>query len=428
MHQANHPTLPSKNYLGLMRAYPREFTFLMMHPFFSGLGQTFFIALFVPHFHRSFELTATSFGLIYSVATLVSGLMLSVTGPLIDRWHLKYFSAMAAFFLLFGYLCLSLTTNIPFLIVGLFLVRLGGQGLISLAATTATARFFLHQRGKSLSLTNFGFPLGEALFPPLAGWLIFHFAAPPVLMGLGVSCFFVFMLGLIFLIPYDHPLCRPSTLKSRTATKPSDDFNRWDAIKTPFFLVVALQMTLPAFLLTGFFFHQATLANEFGISLVTFANAFIGWAAARVILSFISGPLVDQWGATRLVPYVSLPFAAGLLLFSLWQGAFSPYVYLFMAGVSVGFAGPIYPSCWAEVFGTTYLGSIKSLVSTATILSTSVSPVLFGYLFDQGMSAKSLLMYASGGLTVVAFLVLLTPQPGKGAYVENRESKKDLSE
>src|SRR3990170_2486731 len=53
--------------------------------FLSSFGQTFFISLSGPDIRAAFGLTHGSFGLIYSVATLASGLLMIWVGSVIDR-------------------------------------------------------------------------------------------------------------------------------------------------------------------------------------------------------------------------------------------------------------------------------------------------------------------------------------------------------
>ncbi|MBC3765990.1 hypothetical protein [Neptunicella marina] len=66
------------------------------------------------------------------------------------------------------------------------------------------------------------------------------------------------------------------------------------------------------------------------------------------------------------------------------------WVMLFLLGLGMSIAGILITAMWAEVYGTQNLGSIRSLVSSLSILSTALSPVLFGYLLDHHTSVSNL--------------------------------------
>src|SRR5829696_4010669 len=61
----------------------------------SSFGQTFFISLSGPDIRNTFGLTHGSFGLIYSVATLASGLLMIWVGSIIDRVNIGLYATAA---------------------------------------------------------------------------------------------------------------------------------------------------------------------------------------------------------------------------------------------------------------------------------------------------------------------------------------------
>lgn len=93
----------------------------------SGPGQTYFIGLFGQHFQESFGLSAAALGSLYGVATLASGI--SLLGTLADRLTLRRAISLAVFLVVGGSVLVASVTTTWLLGVGLFLLRLGGQGL-----------------------------------------------------------------------------------------------------------------------------------------------------------------------------------------------------------------------------------------------------------------------------------------------------------
>ena len=116
------------------------------------------------------------------------------------------------------------------------------------------------------------------------------------------------------------------------------------------------------------------------------------YALISVATKFISGFLVDRYGAIRLVALVGLPMAFGLIMLSqtsslVWGGAF-----LALTGITVGFQSTVSAPFWAEMYGTKHLGAIKSLGAALMVFCTAVSPILFGWFIDAGTRMETLAM------------------------------------
>ena len=76
--------------------------------YLSSFGQTFFISLSGPNIRDAFGLTHGSFGLIYSAATLSSGLLMIWVGSVIDRVNIRLYATAAMAGLAAAALSLSL--------------------------------------------------------------------------------------------------------------------------------------------------------------------------------------------------------------------------------------------------------------------------------------------------------------------------------
>ena len=59
-----------------------------------------------------------------------------------------------------------------FLLIGIYFLRLSGQGLMAHTASTAVSRYFEKRRGKALSYIWLGMSLGEFLLPVLIVYLV----------------------------------------------------------------------------------------------------------------------------------------------------------------------------------------------------------------------------------------------------------------
>jgi len=128
--------------LQLLRTHPRYLLFGFLHFFFSAVGQTFFISLFVVGMSERMGWGEGTFAAIYSGVTLVAAFLLPVIGVQVDRLRVRYVSTFTAVVLIGALATLALTHSIYFLVPALFVARLGGQGVLPLIGSTTIGRFF----------------------------------------------------------------------------------------------------------------------------------------------------------------------------------------------------------------------------------------------------------------------------------------------
>jgi MFS family permease len=133
--------------------------------FFSCIGQSFFIGLFNSNIRDELNITHGEFGTIYGIATLCSSLTLIWLGKKIDDLKLINYSLLVVTFLSLAALFFSFVNGLIFLAIGIFFLRLSGQGLMTHTASVAIIRFFERSRGKALSYTWIGMSFGEFFLP-----------------------------------------------------------------------------------------------------------------------------------------------------------------------------------------------------------------------------------------------------------------------
>ena len=376
------------SYPEFVRLYPYLSTFGLICTFFSSFGQTFFVSLFVPSFNEEFNLSNSTFGLLYSGATVLSALSLIWIGKWIDHMLLKKYVLLNISILLIGITLLFSAWIIPILFVGLYFLRLGFQGLLTHTTHTVMARYFVLNRGKALSIANLGYPIGEA-FLPLVGAIVIAsigWRLSWVVVALLILCIMLpIVLWLLSNIPAD-----PKEIQTADGMSTlSEDEIRWTrrlVIRDPrFYKILPLFIASP-FLLTGLFLFQVSLAEYKGWTIELIATSFIMFATGRTLFSLIGGPLIDRFSAKKLFPYMLLPSALGLIAISFTAHPWVAFFYMLMLGMGEGLASGIKTALWAEIYGVRSLGAIRSLMSFVLIFGTAISPFLFGYLIDLGIS------------------------------------------
>lgn len=383
-------------------------TFGFFAVFMGNFGQSFFIGTYGAPIQDDLALSASSYGLIYSIATLFAGTSLMFAGGWIDRMPLARFTLWVSLGLLLACGLFVFVDNVATLGLALFFVRLCGQGLLPHTGVTVMARCFSAHRGKAISVAASGVPVGEIILPLLAALLI-------GLVGWQRSWLFIGVFIVVCFIPCYHFLLRRASAggysldpvvatKVASANRPAGQGARRQLLMDGRFWRALPALIAAPFVVTGVFIHQSFVMAERQWSMDFFALGFIAYGIVHWIASLLAGAAVDRFSASRLLPLYNLPMFLALVAVALFEGNFLVFVLLGLLGVSIGSSGPIGGSLWAEIYGTESIGTIRSLVASFGVWSTSLSPVLFGILIDAGISLSEL---AAGLAVFVLFACAL---------------------
>lgn len=172
-----------------------------------------------------------------------------------------------------------------------------------------------------------------------------------------------------------------------------------------FWLMLPGYMAGP-FMVTGIFVHQNFVVASKGWTLSWFAICFVVYGFVHWISSLISGTLVDRFQAAKLLPYFPLPMALGLLALAYVPGTWVAVPAMALLAVSIGASPPISNSLWPEIYGSNNIGAIRSMTVAIMVFSTALSPILFGFLIDRGVTIGTLM--GSSGLYVLVSCGLMT--------------------
>ena len=163
------------DYWRFARANPRFLAFGFFLAFLSSAGQTYFIGSFGADIQADFGLDSGSWGQIYMIGTLASAFVLNWSGALLDRYDLRWFTAVVLTGLIGACLFMATVSSPVFLVLAIFLLRQFGQGLTSHIGITSMARYHDADRGKAIALAAMGYSAGEAILR-LGGTITHHHA------------------------------------------------------------------------------------------------------------------------------------------------------------------------------------------------------------------------------------------------------------
>ncbi|MDP6786689.1 MAG: MFS transporter [Rhodospirillales bacterium] len=374
------------------------FGFLMT--FFGSFGTTPMISLFSGEIRAEFGLSHGDFGNIYSIANLVGAAGIVWLGRKIDQMDLRLYSSLVCALLVVGSLLISWAPNVFFLFAAILLLRLAGPGLMNHTVGTSMVRYFDTGRGRALAVTAIGQPLSEAIFPTLVVLLIAALGWRGTWMSMGIV-FAIVLIPLVLWLLRDQKarhqrlLDRLSANRAPTASK-TRQWSRREVVRDPRFYLILPSVLFPPIIMAGLFFHQVHLVESKGWTLSLWAMGFFGFAVARVFVSLLSGPLIDKFGATRLLPYYILPLVFALLALAFFDHPSVAFVYMVLGGMSTGARTVAINAVWAEIYGVAHLGAIRSTVQALVMLAVAVSPATFGWLIDWGVTIEAIALMGIG--------------------------------
>jgi len=369
--------------LRFIRDNRRWLGFGFLLTFASAFGQTWFISLFAGDIKARFDLSDGGWGLLYTAATLASAGLLFARGGIADRIAPARLAPLMA--LAFAGVAVAFALAPALWVLGLALVglRFCGQGMFSHLAMTAMGRWFRARRGRAVSLANLGYPASEALIPPLT------VAAVLVLGWQGVWLAVAAMLALA-LAPALAVLGRDRAAGAAEAASDAPGLHgrhwtRADMLRHWLFPALLPILLTPGFIGTVVFFHQVHIAQVKGWTLVQMAPGYTVFAAVSVTTALVTGWAVDRFGAHRLLPVLLLPTGLGVTLIGPAEGPAGWFAALALIAMTQGISASLWGAFLPAVYGTRYLGSVRSLVTTVMVVATAIGPGLTGLLIDAGI-------------------------------------------
>ena len=372
--------------------------------YFTGIGQTFFFAQFNPFIMDSLSLSRTDLSFVYSLATFLASFNLTMIGSFLDKMKLQHFFWLVVLFIAIGFTTLSFATGTVTMFFAFYLIRGFGQAPLGMMATTTATRFFGKHRGKLLTLIGPGRSLSEGTLPLLSLSLIGLWGWQNALLS--ILAFFLISATImsIFLIPKvpTEPLY-PEKDTNTAEFKNASEVTWKQIFKEKWPVLAMLCNAIIPFVATGLFFQQDSIAAYKEWNLQVFASAFTFFSIGHFSTGLLTGPLIDRYTATKILPYGLIPFLLGLLILNFFDFEFAAYLYLGCFGVSVAMTSMVRQAFFAENFALKRLGKIKGMDSNVMVVGTSLAPIFYAKLIDFNVQVSEIL-YLLMGLVTLGFM------------------------
>jgi MFS family permease len=132
----------------------------------ATIGATFGLTVLVPVLQEALDLSRDTISLLYTIATVATGLLMYIVGKWIDRFGLRTAATVFTVGLSAGVLLLAIAFNAISVFLAFFLLRLLGQGALPLVADNLIAQWWVKKRGFATSFNSVARGLiGQGLLP-----------------------------------------------------------------------------------------------------------------------------------------------------------------------------------------------------------------------------------------------------------------------
>jgi predicted MFS family arabinose efflux permease len=382
-------------------SYKSTLSFSILLNFISGFGQTFLISIFVASFLTEFTVNEAKFGLYYSALTLISGLVLPMMARRLEAMSWKLVSIVIPLMIIISALIVSRSTNMAILSLGLFGLRLFGQGLCGHMSSVCIVKNINQNRGSALSLSSLGYPLSEATLPPVTYFLLKTYGWQTTWM------LFSAVMGLILIISYFFA----RNIDSESSHNPTQNTSEKvikirEVLRDTVFLRYLPAVLCAPFFMTGVFLYQTSISKLKGWDIQQLSLTLIAFALSRLAFTLIGGPVLDKFGAKKIFSLYLMPLALALIALASIQSLYVSWLFMILAGMSIGISGPIKSALWTEIYGPELHGRYRSISSSFMVFSTATAPFLFGFLIDRNVHLNTIL-FSSALIIVLASLLTL---------------------
>ena len=385
--------------------------------FFSSFGQSYFIGLFNSSIRADLSITHGQFGSIYASATLLSSFVLIWICKKIDDMNVFKFSISVVILLSFACYFFSTIKIIPFLFIGIFFLRLSGQGLMSHTASTTVSRFFEKTRGKALSITWLGLSAAEFILPVLMVFLLTIVSWRYIWIYISIFILVLLPLTSFLLIKKIKLDSRESSEKSEEKENNIKQWTRSEVLGDYRFYILTLNLLcMPAFA-TGVFVYQSFILTSKNWGPFVIAQSFMVYSILSVITLFISGFLIDKYTSRKLLIYMNIPIFASTIVLYLFESPIFSFIFLGLIGITNGFANVLASSTWAEIYGVKHIGGIKALTTGLMVFATATGTAVFGFLIDSGYSINSISIFSAIYIAIVVLLLFFFRKKIEPVYV-----------
>ncbi len=381
------------------------------------------LSVFVEPLIREFGWSRTALSGAVSLGGVLAAVIAPWIGPVLDRQGSRLVLCAAVLINGVALMLLSLTPSLLVFYLLFCLARMNWAAPFDLGLYGALNNWFVRRRAFASSVATLAQQIGLVAMPLIAQLAIVQQGWRAGWLAIGATTLLVGFVPTWLLLarrPEDLGLL-PDGITSRPAggvaistapvvgTEPA--FSRRQALGTASFWLLLLYTVLVYPVQAGVSLHQAPYLIERGIDptiAATIVSTFSLMSAAAVI---VCGLLPRALPIRYPLAAIGAILALSIVLMLGVQTAPQGFAAAGMFGFAIGGILTLLPVAWADYFGRSHFGAIRSIALSAQVLAQAAGPLLSGVLRDiTGNYLGSLRCFAVlAALSVVAALLARRP-------------------
>jgi MFS family permease len=391
----------------------------------TGVGQTYGVSVFNPSLLDDLGISLSILTGTYMIGTLAAALPQPYIGSLMDRYGIQRTTIMVG--LLLGGACFffSRVSSTITLLMGFFLLRLLGQGALSLLAGNMPAMWFHQKLGTVTGIVSSGFSVSMAVVPPFFLFLINQAGWRSAYSFLGILVWLILM-PLLLLIYKDKPEDVGQEMDGGTINERNENlmvkekeksFTVQEARSTRSYWIMLGNGSLFAMIVTAVFFNLLSILESQGITPVEAAATYSTYAAVSLVTQLVLGPLANKGPLQVLLMGSMAALAGGVAILTTATTPLLAHAYAVVTGISMGLISLVGGTLLPRYFGREHLGKLRGTVMTAQVAGSSLGPFITGLIYDLTGSFQISLWIFVGILVPAALISLRAVQPAKPSFI-----------
>lgn len=347
--------------------------------------------MFVDPLVASLHVSRSSVAMAYSLGSLAGALLMPLLGRLLDRYGPHHVLVIVG--LCFGGVLLAAgaVTEVVGLTAIFVGIRVGGQGALSLVATTAVAVYVHQHKGFATGVVSVVGNSAISLAPLVLERLIGEFGLRTVWQLQGCAVLALTVPAALFVLPRRVRTDRnavsgastaqagsahgiASASSARECASPTGSTFR-QASRTAVFWVVISGAGVCSLVTTALTFHQVSLLREQGLSVAAAAANFVPQLFAGLLASFLIGWLTDHISDRALI----IAVMAILMIPTIGAGVRPGWIsvgYGLALGACTGGVRTLKGVVFADSFGPDHLGALRGVVHSVIIGASALGPLV----------------------------------------------------
>jgi MFS family permease len=347
----------------------------------TGPGQTIGVSVFVDPMIDDLGLTRSELSTAYLIGTLLGALTLPTIGHWIDRVGAR--RAMTLIGLGFGTALVAMSGVQGFvtLAAGFTLIRLLGQGSLSLVSAVSIMHWFRRRRGlvfgvvmtlmnALMSLTPIGLNLAIEAYSWRTAWLL---SGITVLLVVVPMAYF----GIVNR-PEDvgqHVDGEEAPPDGSTTESVPESHSRREALGQVRFWLLSMTVATTSLLITALIFHQISILGEVGLSATQAAAMFLPHVAGAILTGLVAGALLDRLPTRFVLTFSMVLTASALLMVGAIEQGWRVVAYAVVLGAAAGVQRPLAATVLPRWFGPANIGAIQGVASFVAVSASAVGPI-----------------------------------------------------